>query len=260
MLPVTNDRDQAPPPTGLNILAGAVVVLSAVLIVYYYMDWFSERPHQKHEDAAALTDFTQRVIVERWEKDFKDALDDEGLQKMYRRIHIDPKNFGLTRVEEQKLRDKLKKLNIPYVEYHDKDTNAQDDPDYAQQDTRRAWHFAAQFVQEMTNVVRKWNLTQDLDVQTAESKYITDRVTAKNVYAGWLACFRMYMADPVVRNVWERYKFRHVSPNYSDWVERNVTGWLDRNGTTAWQKHRDQWRNEQKEKDDEAKAPAGTDK
>jgi len=193
-----------------------VEILSALIVVVLIITMLQQSLHAQNQREQALrndlSNFTQRVIVDRWEGDAKST---PALAAMYDDVHL-----NYLSPSDAVIRARLRKANVPYV------TKA---------DNPEAWHFAAQYIQEMVNVVRKFEMEERFVVNDQAARA---RIN-KTAYAGWFQCFRTYMATPVVRNVWERYKYRHANPAFSAWVYFYI---IDPCADgTCWSAHRKEW-------------------
>ena len=193
-----------------------VQIMSALIVVVLIMTMIQQflqlQDQNEQELRSELSNFTQQIIVGRWEHDAKNTPE---LTAMYDDIH-----FSYLSPPEDVIRRKLKKLGVPYV---------------TKEENPQAWHFAAQYIQEMVNVVRKFQM---------EKKFMLNDVKARDnvnntAFAGWFQCFRTYMATPTIRNVWERYKYRHVDPSFTAWVGFYVIEPIHK--PLFWKQHRQSW-------------------
>lgn len=164
-----------------------------------------------------LSKFTQRVVVDGWEDDAMKYGKD--LNKMYENIFSKPSgsnNGFMSKEEWYKLG-----LKVPYVSYKGNEIK---------------WHYAAKFVQEMTNIYRM----NDLNKKYKIGNIIDLEKSKLTAYAGWLASFRMWMSNPIVRNVFEQYKYRHINPEFSAWIKYFITNPLDED-PNYWKNHKNNW-------------------
>ena len=184
----------------VDFLASAFVFFGIAKIGY---DTYAVGKLQQTEIASKLSLFTEKVVVDTWEAD---AMKYPSLSPVYEKIFSTPSsNSGHFLTEEE-----WNALNIPapYVPY---------------KGNEKAWHFSAKFIQELVNIVRMFHLEKKFKVNNVEDLARSQ----DNMYAGWMTCFRMYLRAPIVRNVWEQYKYRHVNPNFSAWVKYFVTDPID---------------------------------
>ena len=197
----------------IEFLASAFVFFGIAKIGYDTM-LITER--QNTEIASKLSLYTEKVVVDTWEAN---ALKIPQIQPSYKKIFStvasDSGDF-LTKEEWDKLN-----IPAPYVPY---------------EGNEEAWHFSAQFIQKMVNIVRMFALEDKFKINNK-----ADLIKSQeNMYAGWITGFRMYLKTPIVRNVWEQYKYRHVNPNFSAWVKYFITDPID-NDPDFFAKHRKRW-------------------
>ena len=189
-----------------------------VFFLIYQLEFTSQQSQKLQEKSLArnLSLFTQQVVVDRWEDE---AMQNPGLNDMYESIFSksggDNNNFYTEEEWEQ--------LNIP-VKYTPYKGNEEQ------------WHYAAKFIQELVNIVRMFELEKKFQINNMDDL----KKSTEGKFAGWITCFRMYLKDPIVRNVWEQYKFRHVNPEFSAWVKFYITDVID-NDPNFFQKHKDKW-------------------
>lgn len=158
------------------------------------------------ETQRGLSLYTQDVVVDRWEAD---AMNYPSINNLYKEIFskaTGDSNHFYTRDEWVA----AGYGHIPYVPY---DGNEE------------KWHYAAKFIQEMANIVRMFHLEEKFRVNVTEDLIKSN----EGAFAGWITCFRMYLSNPLVRNVWEQYKYRHVNPKFSAWVKYYVTDVVEQN-------------------------------
>ena len=193
-----------------------VEILSALIVVVLIISMLQQSLENKRQREVVLrndlSNFTQRIIVDRWEKDAKSTPE---LSAMYDDIHL-----NYLSPPDDTIRERLQKENVPFV---------------TKEDNPQAWHFAAQYIQELVNVVRKFELEERFPLNDKQAR---DNIN-HTAQAGWFQCFRTYMANPTVRNVWERYKYRHVNPAFTAWVQFYIIEPISK--STFWPKHRDDW-------------------
>ena len=144
-----------------------------------------------------LAKFTQQIVVDRWENDFSK---NKNLGKLYQSVFSKPSNSINKKGFYTKSQWEKKFPHIPYVPYEGNEDS---------------WHFAAQFIQEQLNIYRMFHLDQKFKL--GNNKDLTK--SQQGLFAGWMTCFRMFYSNPIIRNVWEQYKYRHSSPYYSAWVK-----------------------------------------
>lgn len=193
-----------------------VEILSALIVVVLIITMLQQSLHAQNQREKSLrndlSNFTQRIIVDRWEADLKAT---PSLADMYDNIHL-----NYLSPPDDVIRNRLRKDNIPYV------TKA---------DNPQAWHFAAQFIQEMVNIVRKFEMEEHFAINDEAVR----KTINETAYAGWFQCLRTYMATPVIRNVWERYKYRHVNPLFTAWVQFYIIDPC--RDDKFWSAHRKNW-------------------
>lgn len=160
-----------------------------------------------------LSHFTQEIVVDRWEAD---AMNYPVLNTVYKEIFSMGNSF-YTRAE-------WNAKGFSHIKYVPYAGNEQE------------WHFAAKFIQEMVNIVRMFKLESKFKINN-ELDLIKSN---QNAFAGWITCFRMYLNNPIVRNVWEQYKYRHVNPKFTAWVNYFVIDVVEKNPEYFLQ-HRKNW-------------------
>ena len=206
-----------------DIVGFPIQTLNAIVVFgLIYQIEYSALETQKFQEtslARNLSLFTQQVVVDRWEGD---AMDNQRLNDIYESVMSSPggSNNGIFYTKEE-----WEKLNIPveYVPYKGHEVE---------------WHYAAKFIQEMGNIVRMFELEKKYRINNQEDLI----KSTEGRFAGWLTGFRMWLQDPIVRNVWEQYKYRHIDPNFSAWVQFYCTDVID-SDPEFWRKHRDKWQN-----------------
>jgi len=165
-----------------------------------------------------LSHFTQEIVVDRWEAD---AMNYPILNNLYKEIFSMGNSF-YTRAE-------WNAKGLSHIKYIPYDGNEEE------------WHFAAKFIQEMVNIVRMFKLEDKFKINN-ESDLIKSN---QGSFAGWITCFRMYLNSPIVRNVWEQYKYRHVNPMFTAWVHYFVIDVVE-NNPEYFVEHRNNWDSEVK--------------
>ena len=188
-----------------------------LLIVQLEFTAYQSQRLQEESLATNLSLFTQQVVVDRWEED---AMKDPKLNDLYEKIMS---NAAGGANNSFYTKEEWEALNIPveYVPYKGNETE---------------WHYAAKFIQEMVNIVRMFDLQEKFRLHSAADL----EKSTKGKFAGWITCFRMFLAEPIIRNVWEQYKFRHVNPAFSAWIKFYCTDVLD-NDPEFWSKHKAKW-------------------
>ena len=197
----------------IEFLASAFVFFGIAKIGYDTM-LITER--QEKEMASELSLFTEKVVVDTWEND---AMNHPKVQTVYEQVFSNPGSKSghfLTEKEWLEL-----KIPVEYVPY---------------QGNEEAWHYSAKFIQEMVNIVRMFGLEQKFRINHPEDLIKSQQ----SMFAGWFTCFRMYLKAPIVRNVWEQYKYRHVNPKFSAWVQYFIIQPLD-DDPDFFEKHREMW-------------------
>lgn len=197
----------------IELLASTFIFFGIAKIGY---DTMLVTERQNKEIASKLSLYTEKVVVDTWEQN---AMKFPSVRQSYREIFSQPGSD----TGDFLTKEAWDKLNIPapYVPY---------------EGNEEAWHFSAQFVQEMVNIVRMFGLEKKFKINSEADL----KKSQGNMYAGWITCFRMYLKSPIVRNVWEQYKYRHVNPYFSAWVKYFVTDPID-NDPDFFLKHREKW-------------------
>lgn len=162
-----------------------------------------------------LSNFAQTTVVENWEQD---AMDHPELNALYENIFgMGSGNDGyfLTREQWEK-----KGLNVPYIPFTGNELE---------------WHFAAQFCQEMVNIVRSFLIDTDTAGKLS---------SIEDAMHSWVIKFRLFMKDPVVRNVWEQYRYHLANVHVDAWITQHVTNFVDTEPNSE-QQQRNQWQKKQ---------------
>jgi len=183
-------------------------------------DTFEVRENTMSTLNRGLSLYTQDVVVDRWEAD---AMNYPALNQMYKEI------FSKSGGDNSQFltREEWKNLGLSHVPYIPYDGNEE------------KWHYAAKFIQELVNIVRMFGLEKKFKVGNQEDLIKSNDGT----FAGWNTCFRMYLSHPVVRNVWEQYKYRHVNPKFSAWVQYFVIDVIE-NDPSYFKNHINMWNTE----------------
>ena len=188
-----------------NFPMNLITAIATLLFIYQVVKSIENTNESRHE--ALLTNLSQysgKIVVRHWET--YPMLYPE-LNAHYYQVFSNItglKNGFMT--EEQWL---AKYPNIPYVPFEGNEL---------------AWHYSAQFCQQMVDVIRILQLEKSLPVDTTQAApHIIDSDNE-----GWVATFRMFLNAPAVRNVWEQYKYRHGSPQVTAWVQYYILDVIDR--------------------------------
>lgn len=88
----------------------------------------------------------------------------------------------------------------------------------------------------MVNVVRMFDMQTRFPL--GSDAHLADSLNGK--FAGWITSFRMFFTAPLTRNVWEMYKYRHVNPEFTAWVQFYVIDPV-RKDPDFWKKHYTNW-------------------
>ncbi len=191
---------------------GTLVVISTLAKIGYDTLILSKQQHKA--SMRELSAYTQQVVVDGWEKD---AMMYPSLNPLYQKIFskMVSKHHFLTQQQWQSL-----KLSVPYVSY---------------QGHEQQWHYAAKFLQEMANITRVFGLMQHFKINDQQD-------LAKSLngdFAGWVQTFRMFLSVPIVRNVWEQYKYQYIDPHYTAWIQYYVINVIDHNPNYFSQSRKD---------------------
>lgn len=206
---------------------------SFIILLYEFINTSKEKleieietlKNQKKMFDKDLSLFTQRIVVDRWEDD---VMKYPQLNKFYQETFSQmngTKNGFLSQKE-------WKKLNIPvkYVPFKDNEFE---------------WHYSAKCIQEMVNIIRMFNLEEKYKLGNKEDL----EKSLDGEFGGWIVGFRMFLNNPLVRNVWEQYKSRHVNPKFTAWIEYYVIKVIDENPDyfrdhyTSWQEKTNKYLN-----------------
>uniref|UniRef100_A0A6C0LXH1 Uncharacterized protein n=1 Tax=viral metagenome TaxID=1070528 RepID=A0A6C0LXH1_9ZZZZ len=175
----------------------------------------------EEEIQQGLSHFTQEIVVDRWEAD---AMNYPVLNTLYKEIFsMGTGNSFYTRAE-------WNAKGLSHIKYVPYDGNEE------------KWHYSAKFIQEMVNIVRMFKLEDKFKINNKLDLIKSNQ----NAFAGWITCFRMYLNNPIVRNVWEQYKYRHVNPKFTAWVHYFVIDVVEKNPDFFLQ-HRNKWDSELKQ-------------
>ena len=172
-------------------------------ILQIVFDMRRSAQHESLEIKQNLSIYTDTVVVQNWESD---PLTYPQLNELYQEIFSKPmgsrSGFMTKKAWEEMYPE------IPCVPY---------------EGNEEQWHYAQKFCQQMTNVVRMFNLNVLYKIGDQTDK---DNIL-HSPYAGWMTEFKAFMQNPLIRNVWEQYKYRHVNPQYSAWVQDYIISDID---------------------------------
>ena len=188
----------------------ALVIVSVVLSLAQS----HERDVRSRELAIrnGLSDFTQsvnQVAVKRLLQ-YQDDIGD-----VYKNIY----NLDRNSASEKYFKQRCKRLKIPYITYSD---------------NPRAWIISTSYLQDVVNVVRKFELMKEFPLsKKGKGKLLT------SPFAGWISYFRKLFGEPTVRNVWERNRFTYMTPEFNAWIDFYVIAYVNQKGYAT--KHRKQW-------------------
>jgi len=198
------------------IFIGSLFILFAVFSIGFQTFHLDRETTKKNN--YELSNYTHTVVVDGWERNAFEY--NKELSKMYQHIFSKPSGYSKNSFISKKEWDNLG-LNVPYVPYKGNEIK---------------WNYAAQFCQEMTNIYRMFNLDKQYKIGNKK-----DLIKSKSTeFSGWFSSFRMWLSVPIVRNVWEQYKYRHINPSLSAWVKYFITDPID-NDKNFWIKHREEW-------------------
>ena len=99
-----------------------------------------------------------------------------------------------------------------------------------------SWHYAAEFCQQMVNVIRMFELQKRFKLGDGNDL----DMSLNSNFSGWLTGFRMFLKNPLVRQVWETNKTRYSDPQLTAWVQYYVIDLVDRD-PDLFIKHRRHW-------------------
>ena len=171
---------------------------------------------EKSQIQQQLSFFTERVVVDGWEKNAQNI---PSINAFYASIFSAPAGGEGAFLNEQQWNARFP--DIPYVPFigHEHE-----------------WHYAAQFIQQMVNVVRMFDMQKRFPLGSDE--HLQNSLSGK--FSGWITSFRMFFQAPLTRNVWEMYKYRHVNPEFTAWVQFYVIDPVHKD-PHFWQKHYASW-------------------
>ena len=114
-----------------------------------------------------------------------------------------------------------KKLKVPFIPYKGHELE---------------WHYCAKFCQHLVNIYRMFDLDKKFKTNSKEDL----KNSNFGLFAGWITTFKMFLSVPVVRNVWEQYKYCMGNPELSAWVKYFITDPLEKD-PKFFSKHRNYW-------------------
>lgn len=150
------------------------------------------------EEIRELSQYAHTVVIHGWERQ---AAHEPNLNDLYENIFSQASGTTdgfMTEEEWMKLG-----LSVPYVPYKGHE---------------QEWHYAAEMLQEMRNLVRMFQLDSKFKVNYSQD---LER-SLSSEFTGWIMSFRMWLNVPLVRNVWEQYKYTYDKPKFSAWVQYYV--------------------------------------
>lgn len=185
-----------------NYPIGLLTVLCTLSMVFQFSLHATSNKQQSEFDARNnLSKFTHDTVIENWEKD---TINYPELNPMYENIFsMSTGNNGYFLTQEQW---QEKDLGVPYVSFSGNEIE---------------WHFAAQFCQEMVNIIRAHALIEKFPVHYPMPK--------DNPFHSWLIKFRLFMKDPIVRNVWEQYRYHFANVHIDAWITHHIIEFVDKN-------------------------------
>jgi len=198
------------------IFIGSIFVIFAIYKLQYQITHLKNETEDKN--VKELSKITQQIVVDGWEDD---PLKHPELNELYIKVFSKPgggTNGFLTKEQWESLN-----INVPYVPFEGNESK---------------WHYSAKFIQEMVNIYRMNNLNKKYKINNPvdlEKSKMTE-------YSGWLSSFRMWMSVPIVRNVFEQYKYRHVNPEFTAWIKYFITDPIDKD-PNYWTNHKKVWDN-----------------
>ena len=180
-------------------LLGVICSLSFVFQVSLHST--SSNLQSEFDTETNLSKFAHDTVVKNWEKD---TIDYPELNPMYENIFgMSSGNDGYFLTEKQW---EEQGLNVPYVPFSGNEIE---------------WHFAAQFCQEMVNIIRNYDLITEHPVY--------DNIPVDSPLRIWVIKFRLFMKDPIVRNVWEQYRYHFANVHIDAWITHHITEFIDKN-------------------------------
>ena len=193
------------------------MIILAIIGTFWY-ESVQYRETARKDLARNLSLYTHKVIVDGWESD---AMNYSQLDGLYEQIFSKPGGDGETNSFLTKKQWDNLHIPVKYVPYkgHEKQ-----------------WHYAAKFTQEMVNVVRTFNLQKLFPINNQKAM----ASSFSGIYAGWFTSFRMFMAEPMIRNVWEQGKYSHVNPAFTAWVQYYIIDAVEKD-PDFWSKNRERW-------------------
>lgn len=205
---------------GKNIAREAVEIplkiISALVIVSVVLSLAqSQERDVKNRELAirnGLSDFTQsvnQVAVKRLLQ-YQDDIGD-----VYKNIYKLDRNSA----SEKYFKQRCKRLKIPYITYAD---------------NPRAWIVSTSYLQDVVNVVRKFELMKEFPLSKKGKGKLS-----KSPFAGWISYFRKLFSEPTVRNVWERNRYTYMTPEFNAWIDFYVITYVNQKRYAT--KHRKQW-------------------
>lgn len=197
-------------------MTATIFTLFAIAKIAY--DTLESKRQIDRLEAQNLSNYTHTTVIDNWENK---AMKYPELNTLYESVFC--KQLGNTNTFLTKTQWESLGLNIPYIPFEGNENK---------------YHYAAINIQSMVNIVRMHALVEKFKVNNDEDL----KKSTSSKFAGWFTVFRMWMSTPLCRNVWEQYKYRHVNPEFSAWVEYFVIQPVE--NPEYWLNHRTNWDNE----------------
>ena len=202
-----------------NFPVNFVVSMMTVVMVYQIgfdsmHSNFVEKRHNEHE----LSTIAEQIVVGTWEGNPIEYPELNGIYEgiMGHQVTAD----GNVRFKNQQEWQTL----YPGLKYFDFKQNT------------HAWHYAAAFCQQMVNVIRMFELQNRFKL--GDGTHLD--LSLNSNFSGWLTTFRMFIKNPMVRQVWETNKTRYSDPQLTAWVQYYVIDPVD-GDPDLFIKHRRHW-------------------
>ena len=198
----------------VNFLMSMATVVAIYQISY---DVNSSAATDKDSNEHALSLIADEIVVATWETD---PMTYPELNALYESTvgHQVADYFNRFKSESEW---KKSYPNLPYHFFVDHPTS---------------WHYASKFCQQMVNIIRMFDLQIKLPLGDT---YVRDHLL-QSQFVGWITTFRLFLKNPIVRQVWETNKTTYVNPSMTAWVNFYIVDYVDSH-PDFYRQHRYEW-------------------
>lgn len=200
-------------------LCVSLLTFIAIIDVIYQVDSSSNLKEKKL--TKILANYGDRTIIENIEKN---AIEYKKISSMYGKIL---KDDSLDSGDKEELWEK-KFPDIPYIKY---------------QENEIQWHYSNIFIQQMISIINVFDMKKILplsDNKVSSASELEEIEKRKRILRGWMACFKLFLKNPTVRNAWENTKSAYANPDTIAWVQQYIIDDL-KNNPDYFKEHKKSW-------------------